>query len=390
MNDQRIPLPPSDEPRRGYLRGLDGLRFAAVIIVVLGHFRLSTAIPGGFGVTIFFAISGFLISRLLLAEETRTGEIALGPFFARRFIRLIPPLIIMFAVTLPIYWLVDPGSINVAQLLLALFYLGNFFTLGQVVGLLPDGGVHGYGVLWSLAVEEHFYLFFPLFLVFVRNFNTRLWALCSIIFGSLVLRLIIYAAMPMADDVNYYFTFTRLDSIAWGCLLTLMLVDPRMRQGLRPLRGLGGFAFAVALLLGGIAFRNDFFQETFRYSLHGLGMFLLLNAFVFGTATNGLMWIAEWKPVRWGGRTSYEIYLWHTHIYFFTSLVIEPYWIRLPVALIITGLVSHFAYQLTMAGTRGVAARFGSQRVEDVRKELGDEPGALAPNIVARPTATAS
>ncbi|KPH58051.1 acyltransferase [Novosphingobium sp. ST904] len=81
--------------RFGYVSGLDGLRLVAVAIVIAAHYQLVPYIPGGFGVSIFFFISGFLITRLMLAEEKTYGQIALGRFYVRRFIRLLPPLALM-------------------------------------------------------------------------------------------------------------------------------------------------------------------------------------------------------------------------------------------------------------------------------------------------------
>ncbi len=289
--------PPTDAPAYGYIRGLDGLRLAAVTIVLLAHYRLSSALPGGFGVTVFFAISGFLISRLMLAEEAKAGSISVPNFFARRFIRLMPPLLIMIAVTVPIYLIAAPGTLNVYQLIAAVFYLSNIYTVAEMFVSLPPG-VHGYGPLWSLAVEEHFYLLFPFLLLFVRSWKWRVRTLVGVVVFSLVLRIVAMWTVPDPENFNYYFTLTRLDSIAWGCLLTFALAKQEWRDVLARMRGLKSLALALALLLGGIAFRNDFFQDTFRYTVHGIGMALLINVFVFGHVTNLFMAIAEWRPIQ--------------------------------------------------------------------------------------------
>ncbi|MEL7231990.1 MAG: acyltransferase, partial [Pseudomonadota bacterium] len=94
----------------GYIPGLDGLRAIAVLIVLVAHFGLSHIVPGGFGVTVFFFISGFLITRLLIAESDKKGGIGLKDFYVRRFIRLIPALIGMTFVTTAIHMALSIGA----------------------------------------------------------------------------------------------------------------------------------------------------------------------------------------------------------------------------------------------------------------------------------------
>ena len=365
----RVPSPPSDVPAYGYIRGLDGLRLIAVLIVVVAHYRISSMLPGGFGVTVFFAISGFLISRLLLAEENRDGSISFPNFFARRFLRLMPALVIMFLITLAIYLVATPHEINITQLILAFFYLSNFYTVAEVFFTLPPG-IHGYGPLWSLAVEEHFYLMFPLMLIVLRTWRARVTILVSVLVFSLALRVVAFSIVSDPEAFNYYFTFTRLDSIAWGCLLTFALAKPKWRDLLGRMRGLKSFSLALVLLLGGIALRNEFFQDTFRYTIHGIGMALLINVFVFGHATDMLMRMAEWKIFRIGGRISYETYLWHLHVWFVVSLISTNYWATFGISLVSTLLISYGFYRVTTASTRRIAKRVGSKNVDDERNRI--------------------
>lgn len=102
--------------------GLDGLRFIAAAIVVIRHLEINVYVPGGLGVTVFFFISGFLISRLLLAEECEKGKLDIPAFFTRRFIRLLPPLVLMYLVMVPILYFYLPEKFTWASA----FY--NFFT----------------------------------------------------------------------------------------------------------------------------------------------------------------------------------------------------------------------------------------------------------------------
>jgi peptidoglycan/LPS O-acetylase OafA/YrhL len=383
--------PPADSPAYGYIRGLDGLRLAAVLIVVVAHFRLSAAIPGGFGVTIFFAISGFLISRLLLSEERHYGKMSLPRFFARRFLRLMPPLFLMIAITLPIYLIFDRENVVLSQILLAIFYLGNVPVVMNVFTPMPEG-IHSYGPLWSLAVEEHFYMFFPFLLLALRTWSSRVTLLIGVLIFSLALRILAAYTVTDPESFNYYFTLTRLDSIAWGCLLTFGLANEATRNHLVKFRGWKTFLFAIILLLGGIAFRNEFFQDTFRYTVHGLGMFLLINAFVFGTATEKLVRLAEWRPIQMGGRISYEMYLWHLHVWFVVGLVLAGnYWLQFSTSLILTIVVAYAFYNLTTTATKRWSKKAGSKSVEDERQKVyRTVPAADETDVSEARTRTAS
>lgn len=365
----RIPLQPSDEPALGYIRGLDSLRLVAVVIVAVAHFRLSAAIPGGFGVTVFFAISGFLICRLLLAGEAEIGRINLKLFFLKRFVRLMPPLLLMLAATVPLYALFEPQLIDRTQIALAVLYLGNVLIVIESLGFVVGPGIHGYGVLWSLAVEEHFYLLLPVLLVVVRTWKCRIGWLTGIIFFSLALRIFAFFAVPVPEDFNYYFTLTRLDSIAWGCLLTMLLVHPIWRNRLDRLRGATSLLFALLLLIAAIAWRGDFFQDTFRYTIHGIGLAMLLNAFVFGLPFPFLMRVAESPLVRLGGRISYEIYLWHMHVYYLLEHYVPNYPLRFATAAVLTFLVSLASYRITTRITSSVGRKIGRRPVENIRIE---------------------
>ena len=138
---------------------LDGLRAISILIVFMAHARLSPYLPGGFGVTIFFFLSGFLITTLFYREAERYGQIDLKAFYLRRALRLSPPLLVTLAIT---YTLVSLGlflgKIDPLAIASQVFYFYNYYSV-----FVPDSteGARGLNVLWSLAVEEHFYLIFP-------------------------------------------------------------------------------------------------------------------------------------------------------------------------------------------------------------------------------------
>ena len=146
---------------------LDGFRAVSVLIVMLSHAGFGHIIPGGLGVTIFFFLSGFLITTLLRSELGQTGTISIPNFYVRRFLRLGPPLVVVLSIAYGLVFLgLQPGGASwggfLAQLLYFANYYGLFFDPGNSIPL-------GSGVLWSLAVEEHFYLVYPLLFLWISR-----------------------------------------------------------------------------------------------------------------------------------------------------------------------------------------------------------------------------
>ena len=111
-----------------YIPALDGMRALSIAVVVGSHFWVKGWIPGGFGVTVFFFISGFLITRLLLAEFTETGTVSIGRFYIRRFLRLYPALFVLVAVLSALY-LALGRSLNPMEIVAALFYFINYYVM---------------------------------------------------------------------------------------------------------------------------------------------------------------------------------------------------------------------------------------------------------------------
>src|SRR3954468_5230841 len=161
--------PPPLDPRLRRSDALDGLRTIAVAFVVLYHFHVPGFGGGFIGVNVFFALSGYLITSILLREHRATGRIRLGSFWLRRVLRLYPALVVMVLVGVTLWALLgNDGGANVAPqsaALLALSYIGN---LARSLGHLSQGG---FAPTWSLATEEQFYLVWPpiLFLLLTRR-----------------------------------------------------------------------------------------------------------------------------------------------------------------------------------------------------------------------------
>src|SRR5712672_2112681 len=141
----------------GAIPSLDGVRAVAVGLVFFAHSGLEKIVPGGLGVTIFFVLSGYLISTLMRIEYAAERKIDYRGFYLRRFLRLMPPLAVVVLLTsvFAAFALIDEFTPN--GLFSVLFYYSNYFVIAHDFHGLPAGA----SVVWSLAVEEHYYLLYP-------------------------------------------------------------------------------------------------------------------------------------------------------------------------------------------------------------------------------------
>src|SRR6478672_6158755 len=148
---------PSAAANVNYMPSLDGFRALAILFVFIAHLGFGYIIPGGFGVTLFFFLSGFLITRLLIHEHDKKNTLDLKGFYIRRLLRLYPPLLFMLLI-FPVIIVSFKHAISIPEITAVSFYWENYF----LVYVLHDGGKGNFNIFWSLAVEEHFYLIFPL------------------------------------------------------------------------------------------------------------------------------------------------------------------------------------------------------------------------------------
>jgi peptidoglycan/LPS O-acetylase OafA/YrhL len=345
----------------GYVYGLDGLRLLAVLIVVIRHYDIVPVLPGGFGVSIFFFISGFLISRLLLAEERAFKRpIALKPFYIRRFIRLLPPLLLMGIICVPLLYVLYPQQFSPAQIVLSFTYLGNLVKVGAVAW----GWHEGYPAiepLWSLAVEEHFYLLLPPALLLFRTRRSRVIVMIIAIIVPLMLRVWAYAVMsaPLADSFNYNITFTRLDSIAAGVLLTLLLDYSWLRTPTKAALGhLLVFGGGI-LMLASMVHWSAAYEIAWKYSFQSLAIGVFFVGVMFAPNYDWLRHIFELRPVSHLGKISYEMYLWHFPLLAIAAALVPSEGWAVAFGLIGTVGISEIAYRLTTKRLRGLRRRFG-------------------------------
>ncbi len=308
------------EERRFYLPVLDGIRAIAFGLVFVAHAGLEKIVPGGFGVTVFFFLSGYLITTLLRLEAQHTGTVSLKAFYIRRAFRILPPLYITLAITAflgAIHVLSTPGNWQ-ASMSAVLSSFNYFKLLAPQHGGLPTG----LGVVWSLAIEEHFYLLFPLvYLGFVSrklSANTQARILVTACVLALVWRYVLVYALHISLTAEppwtYIATDCRFDAIAWGCILAIYnnpwFEDRSSVLGKYPgTLALAGLATIVLSLL----IRDPRFRETLRYSMQSVALYPIFFYAVAARASWTVRWLT-WKPLRWVGWTSYSLYLIHETI----------------------------------------------------------------------------
>ncbi|MFK5633367.1 MULTISPECIES: acyltransferase family protein [unclassified Ornithinimicrobium] len=353
--------PDGVSPRPGQIPGLDGLRAIAIIAVLLYHFLPST-LPGGYlGVDVFFVVSGFLITTLLLREIDATGRIDLPNFWRRRARRLLPALVAVVLVSVTAARLVG-GDLLVGigrQMLGALTFSTNWLEIAAGASYFHSTSPILFINFWSLAVEEQFYLLWPLTLVVVlavaRTARQRIVGVASIGLVSSVAMALLYT--PGADATRvYYGTDTHLMGLMAGAALAVAWADPRHRAGLRAQvwRRWRWAAVLGALAVLGVQMRwmSDTSAVTFRGGilLASLATVVLVAALL--ESRSPWRTLMDLAPLRWVGERSYGIYLWHWPVLILVGALF-PYavgttrgWVVLGSALVLTLVLSELSLRL--------------------------------------------
>jgi peptidoglycan/LPS O-acetylase OafA/YrhL len=316
LNPYQAPVPRGREsiaPEGGlYIPSLDGIRAISFFIVFLAHAGLADIVPGGFGVTIFFLLSGFLITTLLRIEFARRGQISLGSFYLRRGLRILPPLYIALALAMVLF-VFEAGNrpFPVGGTVTQALQVSNYYQIYAD----PAITLSGTALFWSLAVEEHFYLLFPLLYVWMcRRFSAQrqgaiLLALCA---AALAWRCILVFHFDADIARTYYATDTRFDSILFGCVFAIIanpiLGDPLHVWFLKRMKWL--IPLCVLVLLGSFLNRDGSFRETFRYTLQGLALIPLFIAAIH-YQNSLLVRFLNLPFMRFLGVLSYSLYLCH-------------------------------------------------------------------------------
>ena len=287
---------------------LDGLRAIAVLIVMISHAGLEKFVPGGFGVTIFFFLSGYLITLLLRIELSRYGQVDFRAFYWRRTLRIMPPLYLTLAILTAMHFAgVFDETVRGNAIPWDYLFLSNYSHLwGHEAGLPVP--------LWSLAVEEHFYLIFPAaFALCMARGNVPAAAMvCAI--SCLVILALRFATPLWFGEVerNYYWSHTRMDSILFGCILALWNNPLLDEKAWRP--EFSHVLIALAVLATTFVVQEPTFRFIVRYSLQGAAL-LVLFSYVLSERSALLNNLLTSAPMVWTGLVSYSLYLCHVAIY---------------------------------------------------------------------------
>jgi peptidoglycan/LPS O-acetylase OafA/YrhL len=302
----------------GTIASLDGLRAVSIAIVFLAHSGLKGIVPGFFGVTVFFFLSGYLITTLLRVEFEGSGHIGLRAFYIRRAFRIWPLFYLVLIIATLLTWLGvygPPLPLDPVLLFMQAAHLANYAIVkaGWYLGRSPETWVY-----WSLAVEEHFYLVLPVaYLAMLRSgMPARRQALVflSLCLVTLLWRFILVFAFDAPKERTYVATDTRIDSILFGCILAV-IYNPVLDGLPCRERWLKAFWFPLGLVLIVLSFlpRQAWFDQTLRYTIQGIA---LMPVFLVAVR------YPEWLPcrplnhpwVRTLGVLSYAIYLVHTTV----------------------------------------------------------------------------
>jgi len=297
----------------GRFAHLDAMRAIAVLLVVVNHAGVSW-VPGQSGVTIFFAISGFIITYVVLSEHEKTQSFRADRFYTNRIVKLLPPFAVLILVPTCLYALFNP--VNWYAVGAQVFFIFNWVQI-----YLPEAAsdvLPGSGVTWSLGVEEQFYIAFALLWILLAAVPQRrrvlAFSACLAIVLSTALR---FAITPQVDDMFFVrSTLTRLDSIAWGVLAALAYTSWRAGRlpRLRLLR-----SDAVALCAAGLFGVSFFVPEPLAFTCQSISACVVIIWGLLpgeGALRSVIFAVSTWRPVETIGLASYSIYLAHAPLFF--------------------------------------------------------------------------
>jgi peptidoglycan/LPS O-acetylase OafA/YrhL len=340
-----------------YIKGFDGLRCISILLVIITHAGLYHKLPdipyikrnvfyffsGNAGVTIFFSISGFLITSLLLKEKEQSGNINLKRFFTKRFLRLVPPIIPFYIV---IILFMQLGYISQAYLglLASIFYVYNFIP--NIRATFITELVH----TWSLAIEEQFYLIWPFIISYFKK--KEIFILSGIIIFLSIIALFLFPFVKFVYNGSVYF----LNNLFFPSRWTIPAISPILIGALASLINFYHFEFIskktkqrIYLLLGIIIFCGPFYLPTILFdsvrifSAIGVSMILL---WIYHNQGSQFVNILEYKPVRYIGKISYGLYIWQG-LFMRTGPNIEPkLWIHVfPANIVLSFLVAIISFE---------------------------------------------
>ncbi|WP_054025612.1 acyltransferase family protein [Bacillus sp. FJAT-28004] len=336
-----MPKPIGNSSR--YMPGLDGLRAIAVLAVIAYHLNLQW-VPGGLlGVTMFFVLSGYLITDILLKQLSQSKTLDLKTFFIRRARRLLPAMFLMIAVVSLWLLISDTGRLLSLKgdIGSALLYISNWYLIFHDVSYFESfGPASPFGHLWSLAVEEQFYLIWPLVLLAVIRFSPKrgklaLWTLAAAAVSAGAMTLLY---QPGADPSRvYYGTDTRAFALLIGAALAIVWPSWKLSATLSKrsrivMDAVGTFGFVIILVM--INQSSEYDSFLYRGGMVLLSLATAVVVAALAHPASKLANIIGSKALAWVGVRSYGIYLYHYPIIVLTTPTAESGELHLARALI--------------------------------------------------------
>jgi len=300
-----------------YRKDIDGLRAVAVLPALFFHAGFSGFAGGYVGIEIFFVVSGYLITNIILSEQSRQS-FTLADFYERRARRILPALSVVLLVTTFIAFLLMPAYLlrwYSQSLVYVSTFVSNvyfFYTTGY---FSPAAGEKPLLHMWSLAVEEQYYFIYPIFILLLTKFARKYLPISVVIIALISLAFAHTLALLGQDKANYYHTFSRTWELLFGAVIAFWAIDKKaFPKYLREIMCLLGFSMIVYAVV--------FFDQYTLYPslltlIPVLGTCFII---VFGNSTVLVSKALSLKPVVLVGLMSYSIYLWHHPVYAFLRL----------------------------------------------------------------------
>ncbi len=312
----------------GYMPALDGLRAVAVALVIAYHLGYSGAAGGYIGVEVFFVLSGWLVCALLINEHQRTGMIGITNFWLRRARRLLPAVVTVIVGTLAVATVSAPGQLVTLRShgFAALAYHLNWRLIVDDQSYFQAAeGPSALEHLWSLSIEEQFYLVFPVLCAFALARWSRKLAVAAVVVAAAAATVLRFALhTPGVDPSRIYFgTDTRASGLLMGVALGLFWTPNRLRPHSSPRfsAALDAMAVVGACFLAWYAFVLDATQPVAflgGFTAVQIGTLMLIAVAVYPAPTRTARLLSLY-PVRWVGQRSYGIYLIHWPVIVFFS-----------------------------------------------------------------------
>jgi peptidoglycan/LPS O-acetylase OafA/YrhL len=292
----------------GHHPGLDGVRGVAILLVLGQHAPTRPLIDGFVGVTVFFCLSGYLVTTVLV-RQLQTGVLDVRAFYRRRAARLFPGLSAVVATTIAVL-LIGRPDLSVGQVLTpagaSLTYTTSLFDWTDHVFATEDY----FNYTWSLGIEEQFYLMWPIALLWIYRRNPRLFATLVVAFIAITLALDLYLGLSRKvkyDQHEYFGSDTNALPVLVGSLLAILVLNGWLSRSTRRLAPL---ALPAVALLPVLAQRNDTYSPSLVIVAGTVLTFVTLAGVVTRPTSAAGSLLAR-APLRWLGERSYSIYLWN-------------------------------------------------------------------------------